>query len=264
MHDKFVAGPPAPPAPSVPDATFVELFALSSALPGPGSTQLATALGATFGGLLGALITLAIWQIPGGVAMTLAGLWFNNQAAGGKGIEGEVDVMSNYFIGLVAAALAMVIIAAAKISSKSAGDTKVKAGVCVVTAATAVLVSPQVASWLFVLLLIGGGVLVLLDQRLSGGSAGQESETPNEWNCHISEKSGAAVLVLFFAICVLVFAWEPSDLGGLIFKSFWKIGATGFGGGQVVIPLILTECADFLPVNTFLFGFGLIALAPGI
>jgi chromate transporter len=271
MHNKYVAGPPRPPAPRVPDSTFVELFALSSALPGPGSTQLATSLGATFGGLPGAALTFAIWQLPGSLLMTCVGLWFHSLS--GSGAEDaknfDVDVLATYFTGLISAAFAMVVIAAMKISAKTCGNSKVKTAVCVVTASLAVLVPPEMASWLFVLLLIGGGAVVLYDNSRSAPAESQQSVSNSDddgcedWESQISDSTGAACLAFFVVASAALFLWTPRSLGGQILRTFWKVGATGFGGGTVVIPLILTECAAFLPVQTFLFGFGLISLAPG-
>lgn len=268
MHDKFVAGPPAPPAPRVHDATFIELFALCSALPGPGSTQLATSLGATFGGLPGAAATFFIWQAPGSLLMTAAGLWFHWHAGAG-GVD--VAVLSAYFTGLVSAAFAMVCIAAFKIVSRTCGNSKLKTAVCMTTASVAVLVPPEAASWVFVLMLIASGGLILAVHLLgdrdaqtavAGGNEGNDSGG-EEWDSQISPAAGITLLALFVVITFALFFYHPVSLAGRILRTFWKVGATGFGGGTVVIPLILTECAAILPVQTFLFGFGLISLAPG-
>lgn len=267
MHDKYVAGPPEPPAPRVPDSTFVELFALSSALPGPGSTQLVTSLGATFGGVLGAVLTLATWQLPGSIMMMSAGLWFNSHSTSrDESSKFDVDVLATYFTGLVSAAFAMVCIAAYKMTAKLCDQNRLKTAVCMVTASLAVLAPPQIASWLFVLLLIGGGCVVLYDHYRGSAesqSATNYEEEGEEWDSRISESAGFVFLAAFAVVSAALFVWTPISLGGKILRTFWKVGATGFGGGTVVIPLILTECAEFLPVQTFLFGFGLISLAPG-
>jgi chromate transporter len=274
LHDKYVAGPPRPPAPRVSESMFIELFALTSALPGPSTTKLATAIGATFGGLTGAVLTFTMWQLPGSLLMTGAGLWFHARTA--TGAAGGVDAaaasdLANYFIGLVSAAFAMVVIAAMKITNKTCATSRVKTAVCVVTATVAVLVPPENASSLFVALLVAGGCVVLCDHHRTATMPGPSTpsnlradyDDVEEWNSRISEHAGAALLALFVLISAALFVWRPTSLDGRILRTFWKVGTTGFGGGTVVIPLILTECAAFLPPQLFLFGLGLISLAPG-
>lgn len=271
LHDKYVAGPPPPGEPRVPEATFIELFALASALPGPGSTQLATALGATFGGLTGAIATFSVWQLPGSLMMCIAGLLFHYRTGGAvlDASEGKgVGILANYFIGLISAAFAMVCIAAVKIVSKACVTNKVKMAVCIITAFIAVLVPPKMASWLFVVLLILGGFAVLIDHNLNSGNEEGSSATSAadelvDWHSYISRKNGAILLCLFTVLTTTILLWKPTSLDGEILRAFWQIGATVFGGGQVVIPMILVLCESFLPVQTFLFGFGLVSLAPG-
>lgn len=271
FHNRFVDVADPRFQPTVPEATFVELFALCSALPGPGSTQLATALGATFGGLMGAIITFFVWQMPGSLMMTLAGLWFHSHMETTDAVQ-YVTSIADQCIGLVAAAFAMVVIAAVKISHKTCGNSKILMGVCVSSAAIAVLVPPSRGSWIFILLLGLGGTVALVENlfvaRREQDNPSEESgrtDLPPQWNSGISPGTGVVILALFLFISGFLAFWNPSGLHGKLLKSFWKIGATVFGGGQVVIPWILNEVVetDWLPSSVFLSGFGIVGISPG-
>ena len=83
----------------------------------------------------------------------------------------------------------------------------------------------------------------------------------------ISRPVGAILLVLFFGLLggmVLVRAlldWEPIQL----FESFYRMGSLIFGGGQVVLPMMLTEVVDsgWVTEEEFLDGFALMLALPG-
>lgn len=56
------------------DGVYMELFALSSCLPGPTSTQVSFAIGTVRKGVLGGLLSGALFQYPGAIIMTAVGV----------------------------------------------------------------------------------------------------------------------------------------------------------------------------------------------
>jgi chromate transporter len=263
LHDKYVD---AADGASIDEATFIELFALSSALPGPGSTQLATALGATFGGLFGALLCFFVWLLPGALAMAFAGVWFHKSLHSGEYVN-LIGSINDHSIGLISAAFAMVVLASFKITEKTCSNSKLKMLVCLCTAIVAVLVPPSTASWVYLTCLAAGGTCVLIQTKLNG-AAGNERPAGDgmmDWRSGINPKSGASLLFVFGVITTVLTMWDPAGPGGKLLKAFWRIGWTVFGGGQVVIPMILNEVVEsgWLPSSVFLSGFGLVGCLPG-
>lgn len=267
LHDKFVSNDD-PSVPSLPESTFLELYAVTMALPGPGSTQLATVLGAMFGGLGGACATFIAFQLPGFLVMTAAGMWFHGHLSGTASDSVE-PILEQYTVGLVSAAFAMVVIAAMKILTKTCGTDRVKIGICVSSAAVAVLIPPSASSWVFVLLLVAGGVVTTIyDAIASRGESGPDGvgdSMVHDWDCGITPRIGAALLAVYCALTVLITLSSPTSLGGRLVKMFWRIGWTVFGGGVVVIPMLLNEIVSsgLLPPAVFLAGFGIVSCAPG-
>lgn len=250
MHDRFVDvdnldDSTEQPKPYVPESTFLELYALGQSLPGPGSTQLATSLGATFGGLLGGVVTFFLFALPGMTVMTLAGKWYHSHL-NNKTSAGLISRLAEYFVGLIAAALATVVLAAIKIISKGCKDDKVKYAICVLTATVAVVIPPSFASGVFILLLIAGGVATTVDRYIKLRNEADASTDPSaddhdheEWECGISPRAGLFLIAAFAIATVFIFVSRPTSLNDRILKIFWVMGAMVFGGGVVVIPLIL-------------------------
>jgi chromate transporter len=274
LHDKYVSCQPGPDVPRLSDASFVELFALASALPGPSSTQLATSIGATFGGLFGAIVAFFLWQLPGALALTAAGVWFHSHLQSAAAVD-SVSAISDYAIGLISAAFAMVCIAAVKITASTCAKSNLKMALCILSASVAVLIPPAAASWVFGTLLFVSGCAVLMQDRIytSNRAVLSESTAPaddhdtalDEWDCNISPRTGVGMLAVFIVITSVIMIWKPVSLEGEVIKTLWRIGATVFGGGQVVIPFLLTVVIEtrWIPLPVFLSGFGLVGALPG-
>jgi chromate transporter len=56
------------------DERFLEVLSIASALPGPSSTQVITSMGLFRAGLLGGVVALFFWMLPGWIIMTAAGV----------------------------------------------------------------------------------------------------------------------------------------------------------------------------------------------
>jgi len=62
------------------ETAFTDLFGLSSALPGPSSSQMVAALGFIRAGMIGGSFALFCFQIPSAIIMAAAGLLMRNEA----------------------------------------------------------------------------------------------------------------------------------------------------------------------------------------
>lgn len=275
MHDFFVDRPVRDPVsgspnPHVAEPVFLELYALCQSLPGPGSTQLATVLGATFGGLPGAVIAFIVFALPGMAVMTLAGIWYHGHLQDAASI-GLITTLNEYLIGLIAAAFTMVCLAALKIIGKCCGDDKVKWAVCVGTATVAVVIPPEYSSSVFIGLLVAGGIISILQKASVRSDDEADGESADDdfaaWECGIRLPVGWFLVVAFSIFTAFALAAHPERQESLfgIWKIFWTIGAIGFGGGIVVIPMMLNAIVEsgMLPENVFLAGFALFGCVPG-
>lgn len=241
MYDKFVDAPianPSPNKPYVPESLFLELYALAQSLPGPGSTQLATSIGATFGGASGAATTFFIWHLPGFIAMTAAGLWFHSHL--NTNSVALIQQITDHAIGLISAAYAFVLLAAFKIVSKTC-DSNIKMTIALVSMFVAVTVPPAASSWVFIALLIGGGLFYYMyaTYYVHSGSDENRAEEAQEWECHVSPTTGTLLLAIVALATIIIALLPESDLGFRVLKIFWRIGLCVFGGGIVVIPMLL-------------------------
>ena len=86
-------------------------------------------------------------------------------------------------------------------------------------------------------------------------------------NLGISRPVGAVLLLLFFGLlgglilARLFLGWTSLELA----ESFYRMGSLIFGGGQVVLPMMLTEVVDtgWVTEEQFLDGFALMLALPG-
>lgn len=223
---------------------LIELNALCSILPGPTSTQTIAAIGYKIGGKLLAFLTLLIWALPIITFMTFLAVLFplliNNN-------------ISLDFLKFVAPlAIAFVLFAAYKISKKVIKD-KIT---FLFALSTAVITFFFKVSWLYpVLLLVGGGLAIIAYKE---ENMFQKIKLTVSWRYLITFvlfAIGSAFLVLFTQSILIN-----------LFYQFYRFGYLVFGGGQVVVPLMLEQFVDinhYLTADEFLIGYGLIQGMPG-
>lgn len=263
--------------PAVTESTLLEIYTLCQSLPGSGSAQIVTTMGAIFGGLGGAISTVFLWHSIGVIAMTIAGVIFHEmEESGSAKALSLISEFAQYTIGLVSAAFAFVLIATDKIIRKAVGFNRLHATICIVTAYVAVLTPPEDAGWIYAVLLLAGGTtsliyhegLLHIFDNILGCCVSREQdgeETEEVWETGINPLLGACFLVTFFSLTLYAFMIRPSGLLWRLFSILWITGACTFGGGIVVVPLLLSQIVDsgLLPSSTFLVGFGLFGFVPG-
>ena len=272
---------------------FVELLGLGQGLPGPTSTQMVVAVGTARAGPLGGLLALLLFLLPAATIMALAGLGMTRFLSAGD--------RPAWLDGVQPATVALVAVAAWRLGLVVV-NTRLTIGLMLLGAIVAILVRQP---WAFPAVLALGGLVTTLalgDQRReAAGEAGAEAESeptaaaaasepspspsskpgpgsgpvvaadgvPLE-NLGISRTAGALLLLLFFGLLAgligvrLIF--HGTALQGLeLFESFYRTGSLIFGGGQVVLPMLLTEVVDtgWVTEQQFLDGFALMLALPG-
>ncbi len=223
---------------------FLELNALCQVLPGPTSTQTVVALGFKIGGPSLAYLTLLVWAFPAVVIMTLLGI--------GIAYFREQSISTEFMRFVQPMAVGIVSYAAFRIT-RMVVHTKTGFALMVASAIAAYAFR---SPWVFPLVVVGGGLVTALKFKAQ----------PKESDKKL--KISWANFILFWGVLILA-----AILGGLtgllpirLFENFYRNGSFIFGGGQVLIPVLLTEFVKFkgyLTADEFLSALGLAQLVPG-
>ena len=132
--------------------TFLDLFALGNALPGPGSTQIAFAIATVTHGVLPGLIAFLFWSLPGAVGMTLLG-------AGVGQIPAQLHpAVLATLSGLNAAAVGLIALSAEQLAKASATD-KITLAIVWLSASAGICYH---APWMYPTLIVAGGSATLV------------------------------------------------------------------------------------------------------
>ncbi len=234
---------------------FVELLGLGQGLPGPTSTQMVVAVGAARAGPLGGLLSLFLFLLPAATIMALAGLGAARFMADG-GRPAWLD-------GVQPATVALVAIAAWRLGLVVV-NSRLTMALLLLGAVTALLVRQP---WAFPLILMLGGLAAGIVLRRQRHAVSEPAGGIPLNNLGISPLAGALLLAVFFGLLgglvALRLVWPSPSLA--LFESFYRTGALIFGGGQVVLPMLLAEVVDTGRVTEqqFLDGFALMLALPG-
>lgn len=226
------------------EAELIELHALCQILPGPTSTQTITAIGFKRGGASLAFLTLLIWALPAVTLMIAFGL-----TAGYLKKNGFTLDFTRFIQPM---AIGFVCYAAYKIAIKV-----VRTKTAFFLMLLAAVVSYYIRNpWVFPLILIASGLVSGLKFRQQQKE--QKQKFKIEW----------ANFILFLGVSV-----GSATLGGItralpirLFENFYRNGSLIFGGGQVLIPVLLTEFVEFknyLTEEQFLSGYAMVQAVPG-
>ena len=276
---------------------FVELLGLGQGLPGPTSTQMVVAVGTARAGPLGGLLALLLFLLPAATIMALAGLGMTRFLSAGDrpawldGVQpatvalvavaawrlGLVVVNTRLTIGLMLLgaivailvrqpwAFPAVLALGGLVTSVALGDQRREAAgeagaeaesepTAAAASASASELSPSPSP----------------SSKPGPGSGLVAADGVRLENLGISRTAGALLLLLFFGLLAgligvrLIF--QGTALPGLeVFESFYRTGSLIFGGGQVVLPMLLTEVVDtgWVTEQQFLDGFALMLALPG-
>jgi len=226
---------------------FASLLALSIALPGPSSSQLAFAIGHQRAGLLGALAAAVGFTLPSMLIMT--GAVFGLSHAADARSSGWMD-------GLHAAAAGVVMVAiVAMARTHLIGPGRIAIAVLATTAALSCG-----APWLPVATIV---IAAALGQLLTPDARPQE-ELPR---LRLPSRREAAVagLILVALLAGSFVLAAMTDRGAHLVAALIQAGSLVIGGGHVVLPLLERSVVDagLLDQSLFAGGYALTQAVPG-
>jgi chromate transporter len=230
------------------ERAYADLVALCQFLPGPASSQVGLAIGLSRAGYLGALAAWTGFTLPSAVVLVVFALGV--AAIGGAG-------GSAWLHGLKVAAVAVVAQAVLGMMRSLAPD-KERATLAVAAAAIA-LAFPT--AW--------GQVGAIMLGALAGITLLRTAAPSDHVSLPlaVSRTSGAAALILFFALLIglPLLASQTANQAIALVDAFYRAGSLVFGGGHVVLPLLQAEVvpSGWVTNDQFLAGYGAAQAVPG-
>jgi chromate transporter len=209
------------------DATFGEIVAVCSALPGPTSSQVGMSLGALRAGPLGALAAWVAFTTPSAVLLGLFGLALRT---GASSAFQTAPAWLGAEAGLLGAAAAVVVLAVYGLARSLAHTTATRA--IAVAALVLALAVDRYAPQLQWLPLLGGALGGFFAVR-EGPQSPSASSIPRA-----GTRAALIAFGAFLALAVLLPAVAPPGSYVELFSQFFRAGSLVFGGGHVVLPLI--------------------------
>jgi len=219
---------------------FMELFALGQCLPGPTSTQVSFALGIIKKGVGGGLLSGILFQYPGLLMMALIGYGAD-----------AVDWQNDYILGVSSAfgavGVALVAGAAYALSVKTCPDRETR----LLNAIAAIVAYMYSAAWIFPLLIFLGGCVTFVRDRNAPVKEAPGKEGIQQLG--LNKVAGGCLLIVWITILIVCIAlretgavpYEGSGRALWWFESFYRTGSIIFGGGQVVLPLLIEEVVKY-------------------
>ena len=211
-------------------------------IPGPTSTQMAFAIGVVKRGTSGGLLSGAMFLHPGFIMMSIIG------ATTGGYLSEPSAVVKGLVAGFTAVAIALVAGAAASLGRKICKD---RVTLCICTFSIFVTVYARQA-WVMPLLMVLGAAVTTGAYRkkdLSEEAAGTKGEGSEDiTSLGLTVRSGAGLLGGWLGLLILLVIVRAAAGAGLWaplnwFYIFYTAGSLIFGGGQVLLPLLLDKMA---------------------
>ena len=230
------------------DRAYGDLVALSQFLPGPSSSQVGMALGASRAGVPGALAAWLGFTLPSAIALVLFAIgvaWLGDGVGAG------------WLDGLRIVAVAVVARAVWGMARSLCPDAP-RATLAIV-ATVVVLAAPGAPGQMLAIAL--GGLVGWAVLRPPAETATSALRIP------VGRRTAIAFLVLF--VCLLLVLPVAARLVPLpplaFFDSFYRSGALVFGGGHVILPLLQAEVVPpgWMGKDAFLAGYGAAQAVPG-
>ena len=229
------------------DQQYADIVALCQFLPGPASSQVGIAIGLSRAGHLGALCAWLGFTMPSAILLIIFAL----------GVAQYSDIATSGILhGLKIAAVAIVAQALWGMGRNLCPD-KSRITIMVITACF-VLAVPSAFGQVMAIMIAGIVGIVLFKPEISDQAA---------LKLPISMKMGGFWLSIFFILLIIlpVFAWLLPSTTLAIVDDFYRAGSLVFGGGHVVLPLLLAEVVETGMMNKdlFLAGYGATQIVPG-
>ncbi len=223
---------------------FWELHALCQILPGPTSSQTIVTIGFRLGGAKLAYLTLLVWCLPGVFLMTIFGILVAYLHA--------VKISLDFMYVVQPVAIGFMCHAALNITTKI---VHTQAGYILMGLA-AIAAYFIHTPWVFPLAVAVGGVVTAFKFKA------QEKEVKAPFRIQWANFILFWSVLFGLALAGYLTGWRWVRLS----ENFYRNGSFVYGGGQVLIPVLLTEFVKFkryLTQDEFLSGYGLVQLVPG-
>lgn len=238
---------------------FMELFAMANCLPGPSSTQVAYAIGITQGGIKGGLVSGFMFSFPGMIFLTILGFVtssFSEQIAEPKSAANGVAIACS------AVGVSLVFIAVVGLVKKvvfDAGDTRKLGMICCGSAAVCMVANPPPA-WLNPVLIILGGAITIASPVVKEV---KDSSCQAAGRTGFDARVGVAVFALYFVVAGLTIYGDAAHHDWW-FMDFLTAGMFVWGGGPVVLPMLMTYLTpEWISPTVFLTGIAFAEMSPG-
>jgi len=232
---------------------FSELLALGQCMPGPTSTQMSFAMGITQRGALGGVLSGGLFQYPGLILMTLGG-------AGAAEVLVNPGRIFSAFTAGVSVAGAVLVVSAGDSLARSQAKTPTTKALC---ALSAVVSYYYATAWLFPTLIAFGGCVTVFEAHQrekraetldasASASASADADADADEVAHLGVKpiTGACLIISWLATLITLIVVESNTDYATNkelhwFSTFWRVGSIIFGGGQVVLPLLLSDVVQY-------------------
>lgn len=232
------------------ESAYARLVALCQLLPGPASSQVGIGLGLMRGGYAGALAAWLGFTAPSAIAL----MGFGMVAVGGRG-----PLAAGALHGLLVVAVAVVAQALWAMGRTLCNDAP-RASIAVAGALLAFALPGPLGQ---ALVIAGGAVCGLLALRVASTPVVEESAA----SARVSRRVGLIALILlvglliFLPVLARASGWYPL----MLIDRFFRTGATVFGGGHVVLPLLQSAVVPpgWISNDAFLAGYGMAQAVPG-
>ena len=238
---------------------FMELMSIGQGLPGPTSTQMATAMGISRAGVLGGLTSFWLFDWVGFAVQVAVGTALHHVSASAS--SDALDTYKMAVLGCGPAAISLVFLAANALGNKAVGSDPVRLVLAMATATVAMLTTDaSVAAYAFLGCIVAGGLVTVVDSRRASraGAYKKALEAPvdtgvlKQMGIHRLAAVGLIVVAVGLFPLTQALIWLPAGSMGsasgdrcvAIFASLYKMGISIYGGGQVVLPMLQEEFVD--------------------
>lgn len=240
----------------VTEEELLEYNAFCQILPGPSSTQTVMLIAMKRGGIPLAIVTLLLWVFPAALLMGIFSFvvtYFDTR-----------EIQTNLFTYIQPMSVGFICYAAVKMMHTSVRHVMTWLIMLASIAATVIFRSPGVFP---IILIVAGFISNFSDRRIP---ASVEKPKPINW---INLWLFAALFILAGIISELarVHDWPYRRIYNLT-ENFYRFGATVFGGGQALLPMLLFQYVNrpirhglppILTSQQLLTGYGLVQAVPG-
>jgi chromate transporter len=225
---------------------LLQNIAVYSLVPGPTSTQTIIAIGYKIGGPILALLTFIVWALPAIIIMSLIAFLFP--------LIKENNEWIKVLTYLPPLAVSFIMVGAITLGKKvfKGVESYIFFSIFLFLGYTFI----DLGFWLYPILLIGGGLAYLA----------KNYQLLKPEKITITPKWQYLIAVILIAGVLAIVSQGLNNSFFTLFEAFYRYGYTVIGGGQIVVPMMITELVEtlqFLSLSDFLSGYAIDQAIPG-